>query len=890
MIFEGRFRLHAWQIVVCAAAVETAVVLPFAFVSGAGSHAEITVALAILVAVAAAVLGGIGPGMVAAAVGLALVAAAVAVDPVSALTIPPGIAVAGLIGLVADRLRRADAGNTQAARRLDVIQESASDAIVGLDLDGLIVAWSPQAARMYGYDAETAVGRPYSLLLPEDSPISTSGVESRVDYGDVVHRRADGSNIVVSLTITPVVDATGTPTAAYAVAADVDERAHLREQLRDAELKHRALVEQLPHVTYLQEAADERALLYVSPQVDSLLGYSADELLADPAPLADVLARDGDDDRPSRRECRVPARDGRMVWLRQEAVTVRDAHGRPLYRQGFLLDISERKSFERERETLRAAESAALTRVDQTRLRLDVLAEAGDVLGSSLDYPTALKSVAELVVRHLADWCVIHVLDEKDELKPFVVEHAEQSSPRSARDWPQGASAERVVRTRRPEVAPPLATPEADGRQSDEYASYVCAPLLVRRRAVGALTLFSTTPGHIYGVEDLALAQDLARRAAGAIDNARLFREVEDRADAQRVLEHVADGVFLLDRAGIVRLWNPAAEAITGLDASAVAGRVVSDVLPGWDSLVERIAVSTVPEPARSATVPFETARGERWLSISGVEFFGGTVYAFRDITEERRLDELKSEFVATASHELRTPLAAVYGAAQTLRRHDFALDEGGRERFVSIIAEESERLSRIVNQILLANQLDAGRLTLVVEPFDAANLVERVVEASRAHLPPGVSLRIRAPSSIPPVAADRENVRQVLVNLIENAIKYSPEGGRIEVGISPLGSVVRFFVRDRGLGIASDEQERIFDKFYRVDPAMARGVGGTGLGLYICSELVTRMGGRIWVESQEGQGSTFSFELPASEPAPSHEPPSVAPSPAARSTAEQTR
>jgi two-component system phosphate regulon sensor histidine kinase PhoR len=342
--------------------------------------------------------------------------------------------------------------------------------------------------------------------------------------------------------------------------------------------------------------------------------------------------------------------------------------------------------------------------------------------------------------------------------------------------------------------------------------------------------------------------------------------------------------VFLLDRAGVVRLWNPAAETITGLTARAVAGRAVTDVLPGGESLAERIAVSTVPEPARSETVPFDTARGERWLSISGVEFFGGTVYAFRDITEERRLDELKSEFVATASHELRTPLAAVYGAAQTLRRHDFALDEGGRERFNTIIAEESERLSRIVNQMLLANQLDAGRLNLVTEPFDAANLVERVVEASRAHLPPGVTLRVRAPSSIPPVAADRENVRQVLVNLIENAVKYSPKGGRIEVGISPLGSVVRFFVRDKGLGIAPEEQERIFDKFYRADPEMARGVGGTGLGLYICSELVTRMGGRIWVESEEGDGSTFSFELPASDALPTNGPTPRASEQAARS------
>jgi two-component system phosphate regulon sensor histidine kinase PhoR len=265
-------------------------------------------------------------------------------------------------------------------------------------------------------------------------------------------------------------------------------------------------------------------------------------------------------------------------------------------------------------------------------------------------------------------------------------------------------------------------------------------------------------------------------------------------------------------------------------------------------------------------TLPLETERGERWISISGVDFFGGTVYAFRDLTDAHRLEELKADFVATASHELRTPLAAVYGAAQTLRRHDFALDEAGRDRFVSLIVDESERLNRIVNEILLANQLDAGRLDLVDEPFDPGDLIERVVESAREHGPPGIRLETVVGDSVPSVAADRDRVRQVLVNLVENAIKYSPDGGRIEVGVESSEGSISFHVRDEGLGIPDDEQARIFEKFYRLDPEMTRGIGGTGLGLYICSELVERMDGRIWVESREGAGSTFSFELPAAE------------------------
>ena len=221
----------------------------------------------------------------------------------------------------------------------------------------------------------------------------------------------------------------------------------------------------------------------------------------------------------------------------------------------------------------------------------------------------------------------------------------------------------------------------------------------------------------------------------------------------------------------------------------------------------------------RPSTLPLDTVLGERWISISGVEFFGGTVYALRDITEEHRLDELKAEFIATASHELRTPLAAVYGAAQTLSRHDFALDEAGRARFISLIVDESDRLATIVNQILLANQLEVGRVDLETEPFDGADMVERVVESAKTHAPSDITFDVRVAEGVPPVAADKDRARQVLVNLVENAVKYSPGGGTIEVGLEAADRSVRFSVVDEGMGIPSHEQARIFEKFYRLDP-----------------------------------------------------------------------
>jgi two-component system phosphate regulon sensor histidine kinase PhoR len=380
-------------------------------------------------------------------------------------------------------------------------------------------------------------------------------------------------------------------------------------------------------------------------------------------------------------------------------------------------------------------------------------------------------------------------------------------------------------------------------------------------RRLGALTLLADM-GRSYNEDDLGWAQALAGLLGTAIEKAHLHEEVEARADARRVLENMGEGVFLVDQEGVVRSWNPAAEAITGLKAAELVGAEASSVIPGW-SEIARISVVGSHEAALVEAVPLEMESGEQWIAISAVRFLDGTVYAFHDITEAHRLDQLQAEFTATASHELRTPLAAVYGAAQTLLRHDFALDEAGRDRFIHLIVEESERLGRIVNQILLANQLDGGRVDLETEPFDANDLLNRVAEATRVHIPENIEVDVGLSDPDLLVTADRDQVRQILLNLVENAIKYSPDGGNIELGAEPAGSAVRFHVLDEGLGIPAEERTRIFDKFYRLDPDMTQGVGGTGLGLYICAGLVTRMAGRIWVEAGQEGGSAFFFELP---------------------------
>ena len=509
------------------------------------------------------------------------------------------------------------------------------------------------------------------------------------------------------------------------------------------------------------------------------------------------------------------------------------------------------------------------------------LVDAGAALASSLDYRQTLTTVAKMAIPHIADWVRVDMLED-GRLRTLAVEHTDPAKVEFAfelaRRYPEDPDATygppHVLRTGESELMQEISEEAlAELAVDDLHLSlvrelglygYMCVPLIARERTLGVITFAAADSQRRYGPDDLALVEELARRAAGAVDNARLYREVEERAQAARVLATVGDGVFLVDRYGILRLWNEAAEAITGLDRSVVVGNAAVAVIPGWDHLAGAVPVSGAPGPAASETLPFEVAGGERWLSISGVGFDEGTVYAFRDVTEERVLEQMRQDLVATVSHEVRTPLAAVYGSALTLTREDLVLEPTLHNKLLEVIVEESSRLADIVNDLLLASQLDAGQLAVQIGRCDARQLAESVVEAARTHLPENVTVAlVNGAGELPPVAADEGQLRQVLVNLLDNAIRYSPDGGNVRLTLEPADGYVRFAISDEGLGIPPSEHKRIFEKFYRVDPHMHHGVGGTGLGLYISRELVRRVEGRIWVAPNTGRGSIFYVEIP---------------------------
>ena len=648
----------------------------------------------------------------------------------------------------------------------------------------------------------------------------------------------------------------------------------LAELRRESEERYRFLAEAQPDQIWT--ATPNGELDYVNQRVLDYFDTSFSERVA--AGWTDVTHPDDlprtiqlwqqalDTGSPYENELRLRrAADESYRWHLTRAVPMRNRSGEIVKWFGSNTDIEDRKSAEEAQQ---------------------FLVEAGATLGSSLDYRTTLAALAKMAVPRIADWARVDIVED-GKLRTLAVEHVDERKIELAlelsRRYPEDPEAAQgpplVLRTGESELIAEISEERLSELAVDDlhlglvrelgFQSYMGVPLVARGRTLGVISFVVAESGRRYGPADLALAEELARRASTAIENAQLYREAEERAQAARVLETVADGVFLVDSEGVVRLWNRAAEAITKLTRGEVVGRRADEVLPGWQDLAARVSVAGAPGPASATTFPLELGGDERWLSISGVGFDEGTVYAFRDLTEERALEQIRQDLVSTVSHELRTPLAAIYGSALTLARDDLELEETMHRKLLEVIVEESTRLADIVNDLLLVSQLDAGRLEIRVAPCDAHAISAGVLDAARTHLPEGTRVSLEpGQEDVPRVAADEGQLRQVLTNLIDNAVKYSPAGGDVQVRVEAAGEYVRFTVADEGLGIPPGEQSRIFEKFYRLDPDMTGGIGGTGLGLYISRELVRRVHGRIWVEPNGDRGSIFKVEIPAaSEP-----------------------
>lgn len=335
--------------------------------------------------------------------------------------------------------------------------------------------------------------------------------------------------------------------------------------------------------------------------------------------------------------------------------------------------------------------------------------------------------------------------------------------------------------------------------------------------------------------------------------------DAEARARAALALAHVNEGVLLVTTEGRVEVINPAAERIFAVRAADALGRQVADVVPGWAAVESHAPTGDVGASTTPAVIPITSGGHELWLGVAGVDAGeGGVVYTFRDVTADHTLEQLRGELVAVVSHELRTPLTGVYGSAQTLLAHYDDLDDSTRRQLLEMVVEQADRLTGIIDRILITNQLDTEDVELRTEVVDAAGVIDAVLSA----LPAGQRGRVvvEAPSGAR-VSGEAAAVRQILSSLVDNALKYSDAA--VVVRVEEAERTARFIVVDSGPGVPPAEREKIFERFYRLDPDQRRGVGGVGLGLYIARQLTERLGGTIEL-LPGGTGTTIFVDLPS--------------------------
>ena len=324
-----------------------------------------------------------------------------------------------------------------------------------------------------------------------------------------------------------------------------------------------------------------------------------------------------------------------------------------------------------------------------------------------------------------------------------------------------------------------------------------------------------------------------------------------ETAKLQAVVDHATDGIAVVDADGALLLWSPAAARITGVSAPT------GEALP---EIVDRVV--TVPSGPHGTELEYDRADGQSLsLHVTRVDVPGSaaaSVITIRDMTRERRAERMKADFIATVSHELRTPITPIRGYADLLRRRWDRMSEEKRAQVLDTIEERANHLTRLVDDLLIAARAST-ETTLTVE-MTQIDVVDVVNEAARAF--PELDGRVSIEESAPlMVYADRTRVAQIVGNLVGNALKYTPADTPIEISFAP-GDPIEVRVRDHGPGIAADEQERVFERFYRIEDPLTMRTGGSGLGLHISRELARAMGGDVRLISSPGEGSTFILQL----------------------------
>lgn len=434
---------------------------------------------------------------------------------------------------------------------------------------------------------------------------------------------------------------------------------------------------------------------------------------------------------------------------------------------------------------------------------------------------------------------------------------------------------------------------EVEGHET-EHRSALALPLMVGAEVLGVLLIFHREVGH-FTTGQMKLAQAASNQIAGSINKSELFNLIREQAErlgvmlhtqqvetsrSRAILEAVADGVLVTDAERHITLFNDSAEKILGLKRSEIVGKSLQDfsglfgkAAQTWLDTIK--TWSSSPESYTEDDVFAEeiTLEDMRVVSVHLAPVrlqneFLGTVSIFRDITHQVEVDRLKSEFVANVSHELRTPMTSIKGYVDVLLMGAAGELNERQKNFLEVVQGNTERLNILVNDLLDVSRIETGKFDLSMQPLRLQPLIEDVVEEQRRRMEKDereIDIEVELPPELPSVWGDDHRVRQIMTNLVSNAYHYTPNGGDIHVKAHIENSYVQIDVRDSGIGIPPEDQERIFERFYRGENPLVLATAGTGLGLSIVRQLVEVHKGEIWFESSgiPGEGSVFSFTLP---------------------------
>lgn len=573
---------------------------------------------------------------------------------------------------------------------------------------------------------------------------------------------------------------------------------------------------------------------------------------------------------------------------------------------------------ERTRELALANEDLTLERD-----RVEVLFRITSELSSSLDLDRVLNRALELVVDAVgAPHGSVLLLDQQsDQLILRALKGPASHLPPGGRPTAfrrnEGLSGW-VATNRQPIIVPDLWQDERWLQVGDnvrEFRSGLVAPLQVGEDVLGAIMVLHSQLNY-FTEQHLRLVTAAATQVATAINNAELYRYIREQAEllgsmlraqqiesskSQAILESIADGVMVTEADGHVILFNIAAERILGVKRDEALGRTIEDMLglyaaagPLWVNALREWHTSAEARrrtPVLSQRIEFKAERRYVNVTVAPVTMsdeYLGSVSVFRDITREVEADRAKTDFVSTVSHELRTPMTSIKGYADLMLLGAAGPVSETQSRFLNVIKSNADRLSILVNDLLDISRIESGRVKLDIRPLSIESVIEQVATSLRGRIEEkNLTLRLSLPEEeLPRVYGDRDRVIQILTNLVSNAYQYTPGGGTITVRAHVVDGMVQVDVSDTGIGIAPENQPKVFERFFRVDDPNVQEFPGTGLGLAIVKSLIEMHEGRIWLESEVNKGTTFSFTLRLAD-APAHD---DLIAPAARSAPEPVR